>query len=197
MRRSSDGRVSSARSRRRSRHAGATVIDGGGKHAAARADRRARTRARPRRAERCRPTCAAARHRRTASGACASTCAAESDRIAGSSVVAGTRCCGRKVASRLRAISTRWSAIVPPSLARVDGHATWVNSAALKRRRHHGIDAGPAGRTDRARRYRPGDRRAGRYSGSSSIEQHIPAATDAEVKRAARSPRCTRLPHSA
>ena len=50
----------------------------------------------------------------------------------GSSAAAGTRRNGGWAASRPRPISTRWSSDRPVWLDRVDGHAGWANSAAMK-----------------------------------------------------------------
>ena len=51
----------------------------------------------------------------------------------------------------------------PVTLVRVDGHAIWANSAALRARRHRSAHAGSAGRPPRARRERRADRRSGRH----------------------------------
>ena len=76
-----------------------------------------------------------------------------------------------------------WSRIVPSFMSRVDGHAIWVNSAALKVAGITAATADPAGRPDRARCLRPARPACWSIRRTTLIEQHIPAATDAEVKR--------------
>ena len=70
----------------------------------------------------------------------------------------------------------------PAVMTRVDGHAIWVNSAALKVAGITAATADPPGGQIVKRCLGAADGRAGRY-GRGADRAHIPAATDAETKR--------------